>query len=176
MSATTWLIYGGCAIAGMGLGFVVLTQSSWYKMRLYPVKLKQLFDKYKIQEKAEALQAMGQNPNPMLVKKPLRELITAYQGLLQDLEAMKVPAKAKGLHEQTLAMHRESLSLYQMAAVGGFRQKSMLDKQKKLQQMERGITATMEQLYGKMKKPEELTGFQGWLARLMTKSQRQAKK
>lgn len=166
-----WLIYILCAIVGIGLGFVVLIQTSWYKMRMYPVKLRQTFDKYKIQEKAEALQSLGQNPNPMLVKKPLREMITAYQGLLADLEAMKVPKKATGLHEQTLTMHRESLSLYQMASVGGFRQKAMLDKQKKLQQMERGITATMEKLYGKMKKPEELTGFQGWIARLMMKTQ-----
>lgn len=150
-----WWIIGGSAVIGIGLGYLVLSRTNWYRIRLYAVNIKKVFDKHKVQEKAEAVQQLGQNPNPVLVKKPLSDLIGAYKGLIAELEAIKAPKQAQDVHESTLAMHRESLQLYQMAAIGGFRQKSLMDKQKKLMQMEKGLTAKMEKLYGPMKKPEK---------------------
>lgn len=156
-------------MAGIAIGGFFMTRSQWYRIRMYAMDVKKIFDKHNIQEKAQAVQSLGANPNqnPMLIKKPLKDLTDAYRSMLEDLEKIKVPKKATEVHEATKAMHRESLSLYQMAAVGGFRQKSLLDKQKKLQNMEKGLQEKMEKLYGKMKRPEELTGFQGWLARTM---------
>lgn len=152
MTINPWLLYGGSAVIGLGIAFLILSLTPWFRVRWYAIKVKRIFDRHKVQEKAEAIQHLGQNPNPVLAKKPLRDLITTYQGLIGDLEQVKAPKKARDVHESTLAMHRESLQLYQMAAVGGFRQKSMLDRQKKLQQMERSLTEKMEKLYGPMKK------------------------
>lgn len=148
------MIVVGAAVVGIGLGGFILTRTNWYKIRRYAIDLKQVFDKHKLQEKAEAVQAMGQNANPVLVKKPLRELIDTYKDLIAALEKMKVPASAKAVHADTLTLHRESLSLYQMAFVGGFRQRALMEKQKKLQAMERDVQAKMEKLIP-VKKPKE---------------------
>lgn len=155
MTGQTWLMIGVTAVVGFALGGFVLTRTQWFKVRKYAIDIKKVYDKYKIQEKAEAVQALGQNPNPVLAKKPLREIVSTYQGLIGELEKVKVPAKAKELHEESLTMHKESMSLYQMAMVGGFRQKSMMDKQRKLQSLEKSIQEKTEKLYGPMKKPKE---------------------
>lgn len=141
-------------MAAAAAGYI-LYRTSWFQVRKYAVDIKRVFDRHKVQEKVEAVQALGENPNPVLVKKPLRDVITTYQSLIADLEKIKAPAKAKEVHEETLTMHRESMSLYQMALTGGFRQKAMVDKQKRLMGMERTLTAKMEKLYGPMKKPKE---------------------
>ncbi|HWI63316.1 MAG TPA: hypothetical protein VNT75_15875 [Symbiobacteriaceae bacterium] len=155
MDATTWWIIGAGAVVAAGAAGFILYRSSWFQVRKYAVDIKRVFDRHKVQEKVEAVQALGENPNPVLAKKPLREVISVYQALVADLEKVKAPAKAKDAHEETLAMHRESLSLYQMALTGGFRQKAMVDKQKKLMAMERSLTAKMEKLYGPLKKAEK---------------------
>ncbi|HYF94024.1 MAG TPA: hypothetical protein VD969_17555 [Symbiobacteriaceae bacterium] len=155
MTGQTWIIIGVSAVAGIALGGFIVTRLPWYQIRKYAVDLKRVFDRHKVQEKVEAVQALGENPNPVLVKKPLREVISTYQALIADLEKVKVPAKAKDAHEETLTMHKESLSLYQMALTGGFRQRAMVEKQKKLMAMERSLTAKMEKLYGPMKKPAD---------------------
>lgn len=154
MSANTWWIIGGSVVAAAAAGYI-LYRTSWFQVRKYAVDIKRVFDRHKVQEKVEAVQALGENPNPVLVKKPLRDVIATYQSLITDLEKIKAPAKAKEVHEETLTMHRESMSLYQMALTGGFRQKAMVDKQKRLMGMERSLTAKMEKLYGPMKKPKE---------------------
>jgi len=148
-----WWIAGLSIVVGIAIGGFIFTRTNWFRIRMYAVSVKKVFDKYKLQEKAEQVQALGQNPNPVLAKKPLRELIAAYQGLIGDMEKVKAPPKAKDVHESTLTMHRESLQLYQMAAVGGFRQKAMVDRQRRLQLMEKSLSAKMEALYGAMKKP-----------------------
>lgn len=153
MDASMWWIAGLSLLAGIAIGGFILTRTNWFRIRMYAVNVKKIFDKYKLQEKAEQVQALGQNPNPVLAKKPLRELIAAYQGLIGDMEKVKAPRKAQDVHESTLNMHRESLQLYQMAVVGGFRQKAMIDRQRRLQQMEKSLSAKMELLYGAMKKP-----------------------
>ncbi|HYG59620.1 MAG TPA: hypothetical protein VD902_16270 [Symbiobacteriaceae bacterium] len=152
MEAQTWWIIGASAVAGIALGGFVLTRTPWFQIRKYAVDIKRIFDRYKLQEKVEAVQAMGENPNPVLLQKPLREVISTYQGLIGDLEKVKAPAKAKEVHEETIGMHRESLGMYQLALKGGFRQKAMIDKQKKLMAMERSLTAKTEKLYGPLKK------------------------
>jgi len=153
VDASTWWIVGLSILAGIAIGGFILTRTNWFRIRMYAINVKKIFDRYKLQDKAEQVQALGQNPNPVLAKRPLRELIGAYQGLIGDMEKIKAPPKAKDVHESTLNMHRESLQLYQMAAVGGFRQKAMVDRQRRLQQMEKSLTAKMEALYGTMKKP-----------------------
>ncbi len=170
MDARTWLIYGGSALGGIALGALIISQTSWWKVRMYAIKVKKVFDKHDVQKKAEAVQQMGQNPNAVLVKKPLRELIGAYQGLIVDMEAIKPPKKALEVHEATIAMHKEAHSLYQMASVGGFRQKAMLDRQKKMQHMERSLTAKMEKLYGPMKSPEQAKGLTGVILRWLNRN------
>jgi hypothetical protein len=153
VDANMWWIVGLAILAGIAIGGFILTRTNWYRIRMYAIKVKKIFDKFKLQEKAEQVQSLGQNPNPVLAKRPLRELIAAYQGLIGDMEKVKAPPKAKDVHESTLNMHRESLQLYQMAVVGGFRQKAMVDRQRRLQQMEKSLSAKMEALYGPMKKP-----------------------
>lgn len=149
----TWALVGVSALIGIGLGALILTRTNYYKVRKYAIDMKKVFDRHKVQEKAEAVQAMGQNPNPVLVRKPLKELVDTYKGLIADLEKIKVPKKAREVHEETLTMHRESMNLYQMALLGGgVRQKVMVEKQRKLQQMERSLNEKMEKLYGKPKK------------------------
>jgi hypothetical protein len=155
MNGQTWIIIGVSAVAGIALGGFILTRTNWFRVRKYAVDLKRVFDKHKVQEKVEAVQAVGENPNPVLVKKPLREVIEVYKALIGDLEKLKAPAKVREIHEETLTMHRESMGLYQMALTGGFRQKAMVEKQKKLMAMERTLTAKMEKVYGPMKKPAE---------------------
>lgn len=137
--------------------FLVIMQTPWFRVRKYAMDVKKIFDKYKLEEKLQGVQLLAQNPNqnPVLVRKPLRELVDTYKSLIADLEKLKPPAKAKELHEATLEMHRESLNLYQMAMVHGFRQKSILEKQKKLMQMERAVNEKMEKIYGPLKKPEK---------------------
>lgn len=150
-----WWIVIGSSVVGIGLGALVLSQTNWFKVRMYAIRIKRVFDKHNVNAKAEAVQALGQNPNPVLAKKPMRELVAAYQGLVADLEKVKAPRKAKDLHETTMTMHRESLQLYQAIAVGGFRQKALVEKQRRLQQMERTLQEKMEKLYGPMKKPDD---------------------
>lgn len=157
MALPTWLIVGASTVGVIGVGIFIATRTSWFKVRKYAVDAKRIFDKHKVQEKAEAVQQLSQNPNPnpVLLKKPLRELIATYQGLIADMEKLNPPGKARELHEDSLTMYRESVGLYQMAAVGGFRQKSIQDKQRKLQAMEKSLQAKMEKLYGPMKKPKK---------------------
>lgn len=144
-------------VAAPVVAFLIFMQTPWYRVRKYAMDVKKIFDKYKLEEKIQGVQLLAQNPNqnPVLVRKPLRELVDTYKSLIADLEKMKPPAKVKDLHEATLEMHRESCSLYQMAMVSGFRQKSILEKQKKLMQMERVVNEKMEKVYGPMKKPEK---------------------
>lgn len=153
----TWWQWLLIVLAGLGLGFLILIQTPWYKVRKYAMDLKRIYDKHKLQEKAEQAQALGQNPNvnPVLLRKPLREIISTYEALIADMNKVKVPAKAQTLHELSLAAAKDSLSMYQMAAVGGFRQKAMLDKQKKVQRLQEQIQAEMEKLYGKPKEPKK---------------------
>lgn len=135
---------------------LVLTQTKWFKVRKYALDLKRVFDRHKgLQEKLEGAQSLSQNPNQVLVKKGLRELVTVYQALIDDLEKMKVPPAAKEIHGETLTMHKESCNLYQVALVGGFRQKALEGKQKRLMAMEKGLQAKMEKIYGPMKKPKK---------------------
>lgn len=150
----TWWMWVLLALAGAGIGIVIVLQTPWYKVRKYAIDIKQLYDKHKLQEKAEAVQALGQNPNanPVLLRKPLRELIATYEALIADLNKLKVPPKAQTLHELSVTVAKESLAMYQLAAVGGFRQKSMLERQKKVQKMQEQIQTEMEKLYGPMKK------------------------
>lgn|GEM_PF-1908815 len=155
MTGQQWLIIGVGAVAAAAAAGFILYRSSWFQIRKYAVDIKRVFDRHKVQEKVEAVQALGENPNPVLAKKPLRDVITTYQGLIADLEKIKAPAKAKDAHEETLTMHRESMSLYQMALTGGFRQKSMVEKQKRLFALQNSLTAKMEKLYGPMKKPAD---------------------
>jgi len=153
----TWWQWLLIVLAGLGLGFLILIQTPWYKVRKYAMDLKRIYDKHKLQEKAEQAQALGQNPNvnPVLLRKPLREIISTYEALIADMNKVKVPAKAQTLHELSLAAAKDSLSMYQMAAVGGFRQKAMLDKQKKVQRLQEQIQAETEKLYGKPKEPKK---------------------
>jgi hypothetical protein len=151
----TWALVTVSAVAGIALGGFVLYQTPWFKVRKYAIDLKRVFDKHPIQKKVEAVQSMGENPNPVLVKKPLRDVITEYQALVTDLEKIKAPAKAKEIHDEQIAMHKESMSLYQAALVGGFRQKVLQDKQRKLMAMERSLQAKMEQVFGKPKEKKK---------------------
>jgi TorA maturation chaperone TorD len=146
-----WLLLG---LAGAGVGIVIVMQTSWYKVRKYALDIKRIYDKHKLQEKAEAVQAISQtpNPNPVLMRKPIRELTATYEALIADMNKLKVPPKASTLHELSLNVAKESLAMYQMAAVGGFRQKAMMEKQKKVQKMQEQIQTEMEKLYGPMKK------------------------
>jgi len=155
VTGTTWLIIGISAVGGIALGGFILTQTNWFRLRKYAIDIKRVFDRHKVQEKAQAVQALGENPNPVLAKKPLKELVDVYKALIADLEKVKAPSKAAEVHQDTLTMHRESMQLYQMAMTGGFRQKSLVDKQRRLMQMERSLQEKMEKLFGKMmKKPE----------------------
>lgn len=147
-----WILWTGSAVVGIALGGFILTRTNWYRVRKYAIDVKRVFDKHDVQKKAEAVQALGQNPNPVLRQKPLRELVTAYQGLIGGLEKVKAPTKAAEVHEETLTMHRESMSLYQMLLTGKASPKAMQEKQKKLQRMEVALQAKMEQLYGPKKK------------------------
>lgn len=170
MEAVNWWLVAGAGIVGVAGGLFLLSRSKWYRTRMYAMNVKRAFDRHNVQQRVEALQSLGQNPNPVLAKKPLRELITAYQGLIADLEKVKVPSAAADVHEMTLSMHRESLQLYQMASVGGFRQKALVDRQRKLQQMERVLKDKMETLYGPLPDPNAPPkGIGGrvaaWLAR-----------
>ncbi len=159
MVVPAWVTYTVAAVLGILIGGFILTRTNWYRIRKYAIDVKRIFDKHKVEEKAQAVQALGPNPNPVLAKKPLRELVSAYEAMLADLQKVKVPPKAREVHEETVAMHRESCNLYRLAMTGGFRQKALLEKQKKLQQMERSLTAKMEQLYGPMPKPGEKPRF-----------------
>jgi hypothetical protein len=153
----TWWMWVLLALAGAGIGIVIVLQTPWYKVRKYAIDIKQLYDKHKLQEKAEAVQALGQNPNanPVLMRKPLRELIATYEALIADLNKLKVPPKAQTLHDLSVNVAKESLAMYQLAAVGGFRQKSMVERQKKVQKMQEQIQAEMEKLYGPLKKEKK---------------------
>lgn len=149
----TWWMWLILALAGAGIGILVVMQTPWYKVRKYAMDIKRIYDKHKLQEKAEAVQALGQNPNPnpVLMRKPLRELTSTYEALIADMNKLKVPPKANNLHEMSLTVAKDSLAMYQMAAIGGFRQKSMVEKQKKIQKMQEQIQAEMEKLYGPLK-------------------------
>lgn len=141
-------------LAGAAVAFGILSQTSWYKVRRYAILLKKINDKYKLEEKSKALEAFAQtpNPNPVLLRKPLREVIEAYEGIVAEMSKMKVPPKAQTLHELSLTGAKESLAMYQMAAVGGFRQKAIQEKYKKVQKTQELLQMEMERLYGKPKK------------------------
>lgn len=153
----TWWQWLLIVLAALGLAFLILWQTPWFKIRKYAIDIKRLYDKHKLQEKAEQAQLLGQNPNvnPVLLRKPLREIITTYEALIADMNKMKVPPKAQRLHEMSLTAAKESLAMYQMAAVGGFRQKAILSRQKKVMQLQEQIEAEMEKLYGKPKQPRK---------------------
>ncbi|MFZ5814206.1 MAG: hypothetical protein ACOY93_02725 [Bacillota bacterium] len=149
-----WWVYVLIALIGAGLGFLILSMTPWYRVRKYAMDIKKIYDRHKLQERAEAVQALGQNPNanPVLMRKPLRELTATYEALIADMNKMKVPKKARTMHELSVSVAKESLAMYQMAAVGGFRQKSIMEKQKKVQKMQEQLQAEMERIYGPMKK------------------------
>lgn len=153
----TWWMWLLLALAGTGIGIVVVMQTPWYKVRKYAMDIKRVYDRHKLQEKAEAVQAMGQNPNPnpVLMRKPLRELTATYEALIADMNKLKVPPKANTLHDLSVTVAKESLAMYQMAAIGGFRQKSIQEKQRKVQKMQDQIQAEMEKLYGPLKKEKK---------------------
>lgn len=154
MDLPKWLQIALIVTGVLAVAALILTQTRWFKVRKYALDLKRVFDRHKgLQEKIEAAQSLAQNPNQVLVKKQLRELVAVYQALIADLEKMKPSSAVKDLHTETLTMHRESCSLYQVAMVGGFRQKALEGKQKRLIQMERALTEKMEKIYGPMKKP-----------------------
>lgn len=153
----TWWQWLLIVLAALGLAFLILWQTPWFKIRKYAIDMKRLYDKHKLQEKAEQAQALGQNPNvnPVLLRKPLREIISTYEALIADMNKLKVPPKAQRLHEMSLTAAKESLAMYQMAAAGGFRQKAILSRQKKVMQLQEEIEAEMEKLYGKPKQPRK---------------------
>ena len=153
----TWWQWLLIILAALGLGLFILWQTPWFKVRKYAIDVKRIYDKHKLQEKAEQAQALGQNPNvnPVLLRKPLREIISTYEAIIEDMNKLKVPPKAQKLHEMSLTAAKESLAMYQMAAVGGFRQKSILSRHKKVMQLQEQIEAEMEKLYGKPKEPRK---------------------
>lgn len=153
----TWWVWVLIALAGAGLGFLILSQTPWYKVRKYAMDIKKIYDRHKLQEKAEAVQAFGQNPNanPVLMRKPLRELTSTYEALITDLNRAKVPKKARTLHDLSLGVAKDSLAMYQMAAIGGFRQRSIMEKQKRVQKMQEQLQVEMEKIYGPMKQPKK---------------------
>ncbi len=153
----TWWQWLLIILAALGLAFLILWQPPRLKVRKYAIDLKRLYDKHKLQEKAEQAQALGQNPNvnPVLLRKPLRDIISTYEAIIADMNKLKVPPKAQKLHEMSLTAAKESLAMYQMAAVGGFRQKAILSRQKKVMQLQEQIEAEMEKLYGKPKQPRK---------------------
>ncbi|OTA40526.1 MAG: hypothetical protein A6D92_16235 [Symbiobacterium thermophilum] len=75
--------------------------------------------------------------------------------MIADMNKLKVPPRAQKLHEMSLTAARESLALYQMAAAGGFRQKAIMSRQKKVLQLQEQIQAETERLYGKPKQPKK---------------------
>ncbi|MEW8977481.1 MAG: hypothetical protein AB2385_03665 [Symbiobacterium sp.] len=153
----TWWQWLLIVLAALALGYAILWQTPWFKVRKYALDLKRLYDKHKLQEKAQQAQALGQNPNmnPVLLRKPLREIISTYEALIADMNKLKVPPRAKTLHELSLAAAKDSLAMYQMAAVGGFRQKAIMEKMKRVQRLQEQIQAETEKLYGKPKEPKK---------------------
>lgn len=129
-------------------------QTKWFKIRKYAIDAKRTFDKHKgIQAKTEQLQALGQQANPVIMKKHLRELIEAQKALVVDMEKLKVPPAARELHDDQMAMQRESIEFYQMMMIGKLNQKTAETRQKKLLRMQDNLTVKMEKVYGPMKKP-----------------------
>jgi hypothetical protein len=155
-----WYTYVLITLAVLIVVFLVLSRTPYFRIRKYALDMRQIVDKHQIQQKAEAVQSLGPEPNPLLARKPLKELIQAYQGLIVDLEKMKVPAKAQELHADTIQMYKESVQLYQLAATGGFRQKALMERQKRLQQMEKALQGKMEGIFGKPPSPDS------WQAKL----------
>lgn len=150
-----WWIIGATAVAGLGLGTLVLMQTKWFKVRKYAIDAKRTFDRHKsIQEKTETLQALGQQANPVIMKKHLRELIDAQKALIADMEKLKVPPVARELHDDQVAMQRESMEFYQMMMAGKLNQKTAEGRQKKLMKMQDALQEKMEKVYGPMKKPK----------------------
>jgi hypothetical protein len=149
-----WYYYVLITLASLIVLFLILGRTPWFRVRKYAVDMRQAVEKHGIQRKAEAVQALGENPNPMLAKKPLKELVQAYQALIADLEKMKVPAKVQEIHRETIQMYKESVQLYQLAATGGFRQRALVERQRKLQAMEKALQQKMEEIYGKPPAPD----------------------
>lgn len=168
-SPMPWYYWVFITLAVLIVAFLVLSRTPYFRVRKYAVDMRQVVDKHQIQQKAEAVQNLGPEPNPMLARKPLKDLTQAYQGLVADLEKMKVPAKAQSLHADTVQMYKESVQLYQLAATGGFRQKALVDRQKRLQQMEKGLQAKMEDIFGK---PPAPNSWQAKLARFFAPKQK----
>lgn len=153
MSTQTWLGIGAGVVAALGVGGFFLMRSKWFQVRKYAVELKRIYDRHKLQDKMQAiqqLQAQGVN-DPSRTRKPMREVVEAYRGLIADLEKVKAPPVAVAVHEESLTMHREAVQFYQIASTGSFRQREMMKRQQKLQQMERNLQTSMEALYGKPK-------------------------
>ena len=139
-------------MAGLGLGALIVTRLNWFKVRKYAIDMKQVYDRHKdIQEKTEALQSMGQNAPAVLMKQRLRELIAAMQALIADMDKVKVPEATRELHNETVAMHRESLEMYQLMLAGGMNQKALEGRQRKLMKMQTGLQERTEKIYGKPK-------------------------
>ncbi|MDB4895784.1 MAG: hypothetical protein JWN15_2046 [Firmicutes bacterium] len=151
----TWEIIGGVVVALAAGGFIV-TRLNWFKVRKYAIDMKQVYDRHKdIQEKTEALQAMGQNAPQVLMKQRLRELIAAMQSLIADMDKVKAPEGTRELHKETLTMHKESLELYQVMLAGGMGQKALEGRQKRLMKMQTGVQARTEKIYGKPKEKKK---------------------
>jgi len=153
----TWWQWLLIVLVSLGVAFLIVSQTPWFKIRKYAIDVKRIYDKHKLQEKAEQAQALGQNPNmnPVLMRKALREITSTYEALIADMSKVKVPPKAQRRHEMSLAAAKESLGMYQRAAIGGFRQKAIMSRQKKVMQLQEQIEAETEKLFGKPKQPRK---------------------
>lgn len=156
MTGTTWAIIGVGAVAAAALAGYILTRTKWYSIRKYAVDTKRVYDKHKdVQEKVEAAQNLNEHTPQVLRQRALRDLIAAYNSLIADLEKVKAPAAAREIHQDTLNMNREAVGFYQVLLTGGYRARAMQEKQKKLMQMQEGLQAKMEKLYGKPKEKKK---------------------
>ena len=166
MTGQTWLYIGVTAVAGIALGGFILTRTQWFKIRKYAIDMKKVYDNHKdLQSKVEAAQQVAQNPhvNAVLRNRALNDVIddgaegdiALLNRLIADIEKVKAPAKATELHSDTLALQRETLDFYVKGRAGGFGQKALNEKQKKLMTMSSALEAKMEKVYGPMKKPAD---------------------
>lgn len=153
MPTQAWIGIGVAVVAALGIGAFFFLRSRWWQIRKYAIDLKRVYDRHKLQEKMQVLQqlqAQGVN-DPNRAKKPMREVVETYRGLIADLEKLHAPPVATEIHEETLTLHRETAQFYQIASTGSFRQKEMVKRQTRLQQMERNLQTRMEGLFGKPK-------------------------
>ena len=158
VTGQTWLYIGVTAVAGIALGGFILTRTQWFKIRKYAIDMKKVYDNHKdLQSKVEAAQQVAQNPhvNAVLRNRALNDVIDEQKKLIADIEKVKAPEKATELHSDTLALQRETLDFYVKGRAGGFGQKALNEKQKKLMTMSSALEAKMEKVYGPMKKPAD---------------------